>query len=103
MVIANSAAASAAGRRPDVRSAATLDAIAGPVTVRCSLVRTRQCGVLRLTGLVAATPMAAALSCCGSGDSTVAKTPEPTMAHTEARPTAAPRTPGPQTAAPANT
>jgi hypothetical protein len=56
-----------------------------------------------LTELVAVALVTAALSGCGSGDSTVAKTPEPTIAHPGTRPTAAPRTPGPQNAAPANT
>jgi hypothetical protein len=62
---------------------------------------TRQCGVRRLTGLAAAALMTATLSCCGSGDSTVAKTPQPTTIH----PTAAPRTPAPSApvVAPANT
>jgi hypothetical protein len=57
----------------------------------------------RLTGLTAAALLAAALSGCGSGDSTVAKTPEPTT-HSSAAPhptaapppaTAAPTAPGP--------
>ena len=48
------------------------------VKVRCSLVWSRHCGVRRLTGLAAAALIAAALSGCGSGDSTVAKTPQPT-------------------------
>jgi hypothetical protein len=42
--------------------------------------------------------MAATLSGCGSGDSTVAKTPQPTMAHPETRSTAVPRTPAPPAA-----
>ncbi|UQX13130.1 LppP/LprE family lipoprotein [Candidatus Mycobacterium methanotrophicum] len=51
----------------------------------------RHCGVRRLTGLAAAALVAATASGCGSGDSTVAKTPQATTAH----PTAASRTPGP--------
>ena len=56
-----------------------------------------------MTGLTAAALLAATLSGCGSGDSTVAKTPEPT-AHPTAAPhsaapaptaTAAPTSPGP--------
>ncbi len=48
------------------------------VKVRCSLVWSRHRGVRRLTGLAAAALIAAVLSGCGSGDSTVAKTPQPT-------------------------
>ncbi len=55
------------------------------VKVRCSFVWSRHCGVRRLTGLAAAALIAVALSGCGSGDSTVAKTPQPTT-----HPTAAP-------------
>jgi LppP/LprE lipoprotein len=86
---------------PVARCAATPDAIASPLTVRCSLVWTPQCAVRRLTGLAAAALMAATLSGCGSGDSTVAKTPQPATIH----PTAAPRTPAPSDpiAAPPNT
>lgn len=69
------------------------------MTVRCSLVWTRRCGVRRLTVLAAAALIAATLSGCGSGDSTVAKTPQPTTIH----PTSAPRTPAPSAAAPPNT
>jgi hypothetical protein len=47
------------------------------VKVRCSLVWSRHCGVRRLTGLAAAALIAVTLSGCGSGDSTVAKTPQP--------------------------
>jgi hypothetical protein len=101
MAIASSAEPSAVGRHPVVPDAATPDAIAAAATVRCSLVWTRQCGVQRFIGLAAAALMTAALSGCGSGDSTVAKTPQPTTI----RPTAAPRTPVPSApiAAPANT
>jgi LppP/LprE lipoprotein len=99
MAIATLAEPSAAGRRPVVRRAAMPGAIAGPVTVRCSVVWTRQCGVRRLPGLAAAALIAATLTGCGSGDSTVAKTPQPTTTH----PTAAPHTPAPSGAAPANT
>jgi hypothetical protein len=56
-----------------------------------------------MTGLAAAALMTATLSGCGSGDSTVAKTPQPTVAHPETRPTAVPRTPVPPAAAPAST
>lgn len=63
---------------------------ARPLAVRCSLVR--------LTGLAAAALVAATLTGCGSGDSTVAKTPLPTTT----RPTAAARTPA-ASAAPATT
>ena len=59
---------------------ATPAASTGPVKVRCDLVWTRHCGVRRLTGLAAAALIAANLSGCGSGDSTVAKTPQPTTA-----------------------
>ena len=69
-----------------------------PVRVRCDLVWRRHCGVLRLTGLAAAALIAATVSGCGSGDSTVAKTPQATTAGA----TAAPQAPGPsaQSAAP---
>ncbi len=60
------------------------------VKVRCGLVWTRLRGIRRPTGLVAAALLAAALSGCGAGDSTVAKTPQPAT-----HPTAAPRTPAP--------
>jgi hypothetical protein len=69
---------------------ATPAASTGQVKVRCHLVWTRHCGVRRLTGLAAAALIAATLSGCGSGDSTVAKTPQPSTA----RQTTAPRTPG---------
>ena len=62
-----------------------------PVRVRCDLVWRRHCGVLRLTGLAAAALIAATVSGCGSGDSTVAKTPQATSAGA----TAAPQAPGP--------
>jgi LppP/LprE lipoprotein len=64
------------------------------LAVRCSLVWTRHCGVRPLTGLAAAALVAGAPSGCGSGDSTVAKTPQPTTTH----PAAAPRTPAPPAA-----
>jgi LppP/LprE lipoprotein len=77
------------------------------VKVRCGVVWTPQCrpgGVGLASGLTAAALLAAALSGCGSGDSTVAKTPEPTT-HPTAAPhpaappppaaSAAPTTPGP--------
>jgi LppP/LprE lipoprotein len=54
---------------------------------------------VRLHGAAAAALLAATLSGCGSGDSTVAKTPQPTATP----PAAAPRTPPPATAAPAST
>src|ERR1700760_1372755 len=61
------------------------------VKVPCGVVWTRLCGRRRLTGLTAAALLAGALSGCGSGDSTVAKTPEPTTHATAApHPTAAP-------------
>ena len=73
---------------------------AGLVKVRCDLVWRRHCGVRRLTGLAAAALIAATVSGCGSGDSTVAKTPQAMTAH----PTAAPHTPGPPAgAAPTST
>jgi hypothetical protein len=62
-----------------------------PVRVRCDLVWRRHRGVLRLTGLAAAALIAATVSGCGSGDSTVAKTPQATTAGA----TAAPQAPGP--------
>jgi len=62
------------------------------VKVRCGLVWTRLRGIRWPTGLVAAALLAAALSGCGAGDSTVAKTPQPAT-----HPTAAP----PRTSAPA--
>jgi hypothetical protein len=101
MVIPRSVELTAPGRHPVVRGAATPDAIAGAVTVRCSVVWTRHCGVRWSTGLVAAALIAATMSGCGSGDSTVAKTPQPTTT----RPTAAPHTPAPPApgAASANT
>jgi LppP/LprE lipoprotein len=52
-----------------------------------------------LTGLAAAAVIAATLSGCGSGDSTVAKTPQATTA----RATTAPRAPGPPVASGAPT
>lgn len=64
------------------------------VKVRCSLVWSRHCGVRRLTGLAAAALIAAALSGCGSGDSTVAKTPQPTTHPTAARSPAPPAAKG---------
>jgi hypothetical protein len=51
---------------------------------------TRLRSIRRPTGLVAAALLAATLSGCGAGDSTVAKTPQPAT-----HPTAAPRTPAP--------
>ncbi|MFZ3271290.1 MAG: LppP/LprE family lipoprotein [Mycobacterium sp.] len=54
---------------------------------------TRLCGIRGprpLTGFVAAALLAATLSGCGAGDSTVAKTPQPAT-----HPTAAPHTPAP--------
>ena len=60
------------------RCSATPAASTEPVKVRCGLVWTRRCGIRRLTGLAAAALLAAMLSGCGSGDSTVAKTPQPT-------------------------
>jgi LppP/LprE lipoprotein len=63
------------------------------VKVRCGLVWTRLRGIAdtrRQTGIVAAALLAATLSGCGSGDSTVAKTPEPAT-----HPTAAPHAPSP--------
>jgi LppP/LprE lipoprotein len=69
---------------------ATPAAWTGPVKVRCDLVWTRHCGVRRLIGPAAAALIAATLSGCGSGDSTVAKTPQPTTT----RQTTAPHTPG---------
>lgn len=93
MAIARSAEPSTAGRHR-LLPRGTPDAIVGAVTVRCSLVWTRQCGVRRSTGLAAAALVAATLSGCGSGDSTVAKTPQPT----ETRPTTAPRPPAPHAA-----
>jgi hypothetical protein len=57
------------------------------VKVRCGFVWSRLCGIRPLTGLVAAALLAAMLSGCGSGDSTVAKTPQPA-----AHPTGAPHT-----------
>jgi hypothetical protein len=97
VAIASAAAPSVASHRSSIRRAATPDAIAGPATVRCSVVWTRHGGVRASTGLAAAALIAATLSSCGSGDSTVAKTPQPTAIH----PTAAPHPPS--TAAPAST
>lgn len=54
----------------------------------------RHGGVLRLTGLAAAALIVASASGCGSGDSTVAKTPQATTA----RPTSTPNPPGPPSA-----
>ncbi len=54
----------------------------------------RHCGVLRLAGLAAAALIAATVSGCGSGDSTVAKTPQATTAGS----TSARRAPGPPAA-----
>ena len=59
----------------------------------------RHCGVWRLTGVAAAALIAATISGCGSGDSTVAKTPQATTAHS----TAAPAKAGPPTAGAAPT
>ena len=70
---------------------ATPAACTEPVKVPCGLVWTRRRGIRRLIGLAAAALLAAVLSGCGSGDSTVAKTPQPTTT----RPTGAPRTPAP--------
>ena len=86
------------------RCSATPAASTELVKVRCGLVWTRRCGIRRLTGLAAAALLAAVLSGCGSGDSTVAKTPQPTTHPTAAAalrstsagpPTAAPTSPGP--------
>ena len=81
------------------RRSATPATSTGPVRVRCDLVWTRHCGVLRLTGLAAAALITATVSGCGSGDSTVAKTPQATTAG----PTSAPRAAGPPVAAPSST
>src|ERR1700761_5170951 len=56
---------------------ATPAASTGQVKVRCGVVWTRLTGSRRLTALTAAALLAATLSGCGSGDSTVAKTPDP--------------------------
>jgi LppP/LprE lipoprotein len=73
------------------------------VKVRCTLVWSRHCGVRRLTGLAAAALIAATLSGCGSGDSTVAKTPQPTTHPTAARAPAPPAATGiPTSSAPAD-
>ena len=77
----------------------------GLVKVRCSVVWSCHCGVRRLTGLAAAALSAATLSGCGSGDSTVAKTPQPTIHPTAARapaPPAAKGVPTSTSAAPAD-
>jgi hypothetical protein len=76
------------------RRSATPAASTGQVKVRCGVVWTRHRGI-GLTGLAAAALLAATLSGCGSGDSTVAKTPQPTTtlpaaAHASAPPVAAP-------------
>jgi len=71
------------------------------VKVPCGLVWTRLCGIRgtrRLTGFAAAALLVATLSGCGSGDSTVAKTPQPTT-----HPTGAPHTPAPPAAGAAPT
>ncbi len=54
------------------------------VKVRCGVVWTRFCGIRELTGVAAAALLAGTLSGCGSGDSTVAKTPQPTAHPTSA-------------------
>jgi hypothetical protein len=60
------------------------------VKVRCGVVWTRLRGTRRWSGLAAAALLTATLSGCGSGDSTVAKTPQPTT-----HPTAAPHSAAP--------
>src|ERR1700733_16042776 len=60
------------------------------VMVPCGVVWTRLRGSRVWTGLAAAALLAATLSGCGSGDSTVAKTPQPTT-----HPTAAPHSAAP--------
>jgi hypothetical protein len=65
------------------------------VKVRCGVVWIRHCGIRRATGSTAAALLAAVLSGCGSGDSTVAKTPQPTTTI----PTAAHAAPPPATIA----
>src|ERR1700753_2775474 len=57
---------------------ATPAASTGLVKVRCGVVWTRHTGSRRLTGLTAAALLAATLTGCGSGDSTVARTRDPT-------------------------
>ncbi len=69
--------------------AATPAASTGLVKVPCGVVWTRHSGS-RAAGFAAAALLAATLSGCGSGDSTVAKTPQPTT-----HPTAAPHPVGP--------
>jgi hypothetical protein len=85
------------------RRSATPAASTRLVKVPCGVVWTRLCGSRRLKVLTAAALLAATLSGCGSGDSTVAKTPQPTTHPTAAPhsaaaptvPTAAPTSPGP--------
>src|ERR1700761_6956824 len=81
------------------RRSATPATSSRPVRVRCDLVWRRHCGVLRLAGLAAAALIAATVSGCGSGDSTVAKTPQATATG----PTSVPRAPGPHAANPTPT
>jgi hypothetical protein len=75
------------------------DVSTGLVKVRCSVVWTRRCGAWRAAELGAAALIAAMLSACGSGDSTVAKTPQPTTTSAAV----APSTPAPSAAGAAPT
>jgi LppP/LprE lipoprotein len=75
------------------RRSATPAASTRLVKVPCGVVWTRLGGSRRLNVLTAAALLAATLSGCGSGDSTVAKTPQPTT-----HPTAAPHTAAPPSA-----
>jgi hypothetical protein len=64
------------------------------VKVRCGVVWTRFCGIREFAGIAAAALLAGMLSGCGSGDSTVAKTPQPTTHPSAATHPAAPPTAG---------
>jgi LppP/LprE lipoprotein len=73
------------------------------VKVRCGVVWTRHCG-RRAAGFAAAALLAVPLSGCGSGDSTVAKTPQPTTHPTATQHSATPPIAGltPTSSAPAD-
>jgi LppP/LprE lipoprotein len=80
------------------RHAAAPAAPAGLMTVRFRDVRSLPCSVGPLIGPPVVVLIAATLTACGSGDSTVAKTPQPTTASATASITA-PAAPSPTTAA----
>ncbi|MEB3981194.1 LppP/LprE family lipoprotein [Mycobacterium sp. 663a-19] len=70
------------------------------MTVRCAIVWSLRCPVEPLSALSVAAVIGATLTGCGSGDSTVAKTPQATTPTTSAAPSGAPGQPSGAAATP---